>query len=125
MQGKIIYHENLHFFEIIFQGPITKEDLINTRIKAIQLANEKDCMRFLSNLANAFIDFNIHQIWTIPSEIDKVRDVFENNKYKLKGAIYSKYLDENLVFLEDVFYNNGLNLRVFQNKEQAIEWLTK
>ncbi len=121
MQGKIFYHEDLHFFEITFQGPISKEVLVNTRTKAIQIAYEKNCMKFLSNLENAFIDFSIHQIWTIPGEMEKVRVIFEKNKYKLKGAIYSKYIDENLAFLEDVFNNNGLNLKIFQNKDHSIK----
>lgn len=95
------------------------DDSIILQEFARDFGREHGCIRFLFDMTNAVITgefMDTFKVGTVP------RDA-EYEQIKQKTALLYSSLDDEIKFMEDVAVNRGYQLKVFDQREEAINWL--
>jgi hypothetical protein len=83
------------------------------------------CYSWLIDFSNARYKLNTLEILNLPSEVSTKMDILGGEKTKIRRAIVSISDRNDFIFLENAATNKGQNLRIFDNRENAIKWLRK
>ena len=97
------------------------DDSIKLQRFAREFGSKNNCNLFLFDLRKAEINGSLLDTYTaatVPEDVDK-------SQVKQKIAlVYNDKITEEEKFLENVAVNRGYNLRVFNQLEEAMKWLT-
>jgi hypothetical protein len=109
--------------EIVSFGKLTIEDFINQGKEAIELALKKNTNLFLADDSDIVGPVKISVIISLPDFWER----FSAPRTNRMAVLISKdeTLHEDFNFFENVCINRGWNVKLFDNKEDAIEWLLK
>lgn len=107
----------------VYSGEITKRDVMAATEKALSYATGRGPHRFLTEHKQATSLLSTMDIFDTPDQWEKA-DLNRLNSLAL--VIYETEGYENdILFYETVCRNRGWNVRVFDNYQDAHEWLLK
>ena len=106
-----------------YSGKINYDQLIQKVSESISNGKKKGINTYLIDNRNLKSDLSVTDIYNL-SRVFIEKGIYSFNKI---AVIYNTKTikNEDLSFFETVFQNQGLNLQLFTNKNQALEWLKK
>lgn len=116
-------NENLGFIEIVYTGALTKKDSDDSTAMALSLATGEGPHLFLSDLSGAHLKLSVNDLYTIPHQWEAAR-AGRNNSLAII-APQKTVSPEDSQFFQDVIYNRGWDVRLFETRQAAIDWLTQ
>ncbi len=123
MPYKINYLEKEEIVEVVSFGNLTIVDFMNQGKEAIELALEKKTNLFFADDTDVVGPIDISVIISIPGFWDR----FGAPRTNRLAVLISKdeTLHKDFIFFETVCLNRAWNVRLFEKKEDAHEWLLK
>jgi hypothetical protein len=100
---------------------VRPEDALEVERLTANLHDELGCRRFLIDMTKARIFSSTMSTFTASNPPEELRVILR----KVRVAALYTGLSEDHRFLETVAVNRGLTLRVFDERDEAIRWLTR
>jgi hypothetical protein len=122
-QTQYLVEENI--IETKLYGDINHNDVLKFIDDCIDIALKNKCYSWLIDYSNARYKLNTLEILNLPIEVSAKMDVLGEEKQKIRRAIVSITDKGDFIFLENAAANKGQNLRVFDTRGKAIEWLQR
>ena len=121
MTWDVRYLDDTNIIYIVNKGASTNQDYEEQTIKALELAKEHNTHLFLTDNSEATNKAAILEIFYLPALYDKL-GAYKINKL---GVIVpnTPYKNEDYKFYETLCKNRGWNVKLFHDKDDAIEWL--
>ncbi|MDD5361932.1 MAG: hypothetical protein PHN88_07345 [Ignavibacteria bacterium] len=123
MAWQVKYLEDLQIIETIFSGYMKKQELFAAIESAIAESQKMNATKFLSDCSCLEGGHSLFDLY------EKANELFSSGLSKnLKEAIILPALSiqhDKVDFWKTVSNNLGFNVRVFQDRDEAIEWLMK
>ena len=120
MSHQMRYDADQQVVWVVFAQQVTVDDLLAATTDALKLAQEHGTYRFIYDVCECSVDDSMASVYEIPSRIQELNPSPYNRiavLYKDDVAIYE--------FIENVARNRGLNIRKFEDVEEAHRWLAK
>jgi hypothetical protein len=125
MPWQTIVHTDLPIIETTYSGRLTKNDLSDAVRENLSLAHTHNRTRFLGDCTNLNGGHTIIDLYFLAKEVS--REVSLNfGPYLLKEAILIPSIPsmiEKINFWETIGQNGGFRVRVFRERQSAIDWL--
>lgn len=121
MPVKINLSENNNYIELIYNGSIVNDDLLYSLNKGLELMNESGINLFLADCREMTAAHSILDIFT------KVQMYLDKGISKdIKEAVIlpeSSETADKIKFYETACLNRGFRVKVFNEKDEALNWL--
>ncbi len=101
-----------------FEGNLNRNSMRPYLAEVVKMANRHVCHRFLNDLRKAIVEFTVTDFYEI-----SMRSVSGEFDRSWKRAIVVVEATSDLAFFETVASNRGLILKVFEDMDEALEWL--
>jgi hypothetical protein len=121
MKWEFCYHEDHNYLEVIISGPLTSHELNQMAVERWSKLRELNCKKVLFDFTQITSMLATVAIYHRPEETEKIGILRGNRTAAVVPDIYWK----DFKFMETVYQNQGFDLNVFNNKEDAINYLTK
>ncbi len=112
------YDSELDYLTLCVSGEVTLERIRELAPKVSGILKKNNCLRFINDMSVATINVSIGQMYSSPKVMDEsgiTRDI------KRALVVPSDFKDA--VFLENLTFNKGHNLKIFKNIDNAKLWL--
>lgn len=122
MPWSLTLHEPEHFVEIIYQGTVNQTDLKKSAEDSLALARSHAVTRVLADCRELEGGHSMADLYFLSDWLVKMQ------AYKLREAVLlpvSAMASDHARFWETTCINRGLNVKVFDSRDAALEWLTK
>lgn len=123
MSNCVTFRKDLGIVEIVFRRNIDTQDLEESTVNALQLANDRDLTLFLIDISEAGLEAPLVDVYDLA---DKRYEEAGANR-KNRAALVSSSTEKSLKlaeFYQHVCMNRGWMVKVFLSQEKALEWLT-
>lgn len=123
MSNCVTFRKDLDIVEIVFRRNIDTQDLEESTVNALQLANDRDLTLFLIDISEAGLEAPLVDVYDLA---DKRYEEAGANR-KNRAALVSSSTEKSLKlaeFYQHVCMNRGWMVKVFLSQEKALEWLT-
>jgi hypothetical protein len=118
------YNSVENLVEMAYTGPGSLEEMYRGASELVALAGEHDCHRWLIDFSDFPITgLNPSKMVRFSEDLAKILEPLGSKKHRVRRAIVITYNEPNIRFLETTSYNRAQNLKVFDNRQSAIEWL--
>lgn len=121
MPWQVDYLTNEDAVTVTVSGPVTLEDFVGIHAAGIAMAREHDTRRILIDALGMIMAIPPTQLYGLPILLEE-KGLTRGHKVAIVVTDHARP-DENLSFLETVFYNRGFPLRVFTETPEALAWL--
>jgi hypothetical protein len=120
MPWKIEYDHDLKNIEIHYEGTLTPDELLAAVHATIALAKERQTRLILTNLTKMEGGLSIVDLYDLADLL-----VALNLGHFKEAVLYSRLSAsrQDVAFWETVCINRGLAVRVFTDRQEALEWL--
>jgi len=118
MKYNVIYNQEYNCLIGKFVGDLNMESVKEYAKEISKMAKIHDCKRFVNDLREATILLSLANFFDAPSIVSI--DVFDRS---WKRAIIVKEKLDKLDFFETTSINQGFNVKIFHNMNEALEWL--
>jgi len=125
MSFEILVSEQGKVLETRLSGDIIYREILEFVDRMIKLTMEKDTTSWIIDYTHARYRLNTLEIHDLPGEIFRRMEVLGDKKRRVKRAIIRINDVKDFSFLEAVSFNRGQNVRVFDNRQDAMSWLNK
>ena len=106
----------------VYVGTITKQDALDSAQEALRRATGRGPHLFLTDVLDADSELTVFDIFDVPSHWEAIGS---NRRSKLALLVPARGpMWEDSRFYETVCREEGWNVKVFSDKEEAIDWLT-
>ena len=114
----------LGIVEVIFTGTITAQDMRASTAEAIALQKRTGAVNFLLNADGWDLKASLVDIYDLPTKTYWQEDLDRRTRIAvmLPHAASAK---QGALFYSDASRNRGWNVRVFDDRAAAVEWLSK
>ena len=122
MTSTLEYNSKLNIIEIVHAGRTTKADLTAGTTKAIALSKEKGIFDVLIDTTEIELAASLFDIFNLPAK----QYVEEALDHRIRIGLIQPKLSkekENAEFYEIACVNRGWLVKIFLNRNDAIEWL--
>ena len=119
MKWKFNYHRDHDYLEVIVSESISSSELNQMAIERWDALLNLNCHKILFDFTRITNMLSIIDIYKRPEESEKVGVLRTNRTAAVVPEIYFKEFQ----FMETVYQNRGFDLNVFNNKEDAINYL--
>lgn len=124
MNFHVEYLEEQGIIKSTVEGDVFKKEMVIAQTKVRELILKTKCYFLLDDFINATFKIPIFEINDMPKETTEFKvEMKKEGLFQLREAILVAKIDEDIRFIENVFNNNGLPIKVFTDKNQAMEWL--
>ena len=123
MTHTVTYNPVLGVIETVAHGNLTLREAKDIISEITQVAAEKDCFLCLSDYRNATIDMSTLQIHDLPRILSDLVISFGLRPSKFKRAIIAEKNSRDFRFFETVTLNQGQQIRLFHDLDEAKQWL--
>ncbi len=123
MEVELEYLEEYGIIKTIIRGDIHEKDMLEARAQVREFVANRKAHLFLDDLREAKFLSSVIEIYDMPKKAEMGNRLMEGDGYLIKGALLVKQIDDAYKFLDNVFNNRGLKLRIFTDLENAIKWL--
>jgi hypothetical protein len=121
MSYEITFIEKNGVVAIYNKGEIDYDELAKQSQEAIKLGREKNSRLFLTDFSNVEVNANMLEIFKFPgmyeqsgmSKLSKIAVVVSKKELKT----------EKMSFYDDICVNRGWQIKIFLQKDLALEWL--
>jgi len=122
MPWDVEYLADEKIISIVNEGSVTYKDYEEQTIKALELEKKHNMHLFLSDNSKATNTATVFEIFHLPSLYDRLGA----QRINKLAIILPKppYNNEEYEFYETICINRGWNVKLFQDRQSAIEWLT-
>jgi hypothetical protein len=121
MPWSVMYNPELHIIEIVYTGIITLDDIKEEIDASMALGKKEDTNKFLTDARDIDLKASVFDMHSIP------RLFAAKNAERLgKEAVLlpeSPEAQDAIYFYETVCKNAGWRIKVFSEREEAIDWL--
>lgn len=121
MKWEFCYHEDQNYLEVIISGPLSSRGLNQMAVERWNKLRELNCRKVLFDFTRITSMLATVAIYHRPEETEKIGILRGNRIAAVVPDIYWK----DFKFMETVYQNEGFDLNVFNNKEDALNYLTK
>lgn len=118
MTHRLIYNRDSDCIELTVEGVFTMERLKRIAPEVAKLSEESGCQCILNDMSAATIDISLGEVYSSPQEMDNSGILRTTRR-----ALVVPHDFDQAAFLETVTRNRGHNLKVFRDRESALEWL--
>ncbi len=118
MSHIIRYNESGHYILLVVTGRFTIADLKHIAPKVAAVSGKKGCFRVLIDMRAAGVDLSFMDVFNGPRFIDEAGISRRTKRALVVPASFAE-----ADFLETVSRNQGQNLKVFRDPEEALDWL--
>lgn len=121
MPWKTIVHTDLPIIETCYSGNLTKSELFTAAHETLALGQEHSRHLFFGDCSDLRGNPSLFDLYLLAKEISS-----KAHSHKLKEAILLPKIPafiENVNFWETIGRNRGFMVRVFRDRNTAIEWL--
>lgn len=108
------------YVQIISKGEKSLESSIKLWTDAIKVCDENKCYKVLGLATSSKPPTTIESA----KHAELLHDFKVDHNYKIAWVEFNPDAVESIKFLENVLFNRGLNVKLFKNREEAIEWLS-
>lgn len=123
MPFSISYNADLAICEIVVNGIYNDHLDVEIRSAAQEIILKHDCYRLIIDCRAAELQTSTLSLLSSPDEIKEILSTMEIPAFRLKRAfVVSRDLDD-YSFIETVSVNRGLQVRIFQDMDEAVIWL--
>ena len=121
MPVKLEFSDDPHRIEITYSGTITESDYKQAIIDFVKFNSEKKCLLVLTDLRDMVVTPSILNVYDSINLFEKMGI----DKKTCEALIMpeNKFAADNIKFYEIACQNRGYNVKIFYNKEDAINWL--
>ena len=117
MSWQVDYQRNDKTVTVNASGPITLEDFVGIHAAGVAAARKHDTRQILIDARDMTMAIPPTQLYGLPALLEE-KGLTRGHKVAIVTSNHAKP-DENLSFLETVFYNRGFFLRVFTETQAA------
>lgn len=121
MKWELIYHKDLNYLEIIISGALTSHELNQLAVERWDKLQELNCRKVLFDFTQITSMLATVAIYHRPEETEKIGILKVN---RTAAVVPDEYWSD-FKFLETVYRKQGFDVTVFNNREDAINHLTK
>jgi hypothetical protein len=119
MDWEFHYRQEPNYLEIIISGPLSHDELNAMAIERWVLLRRFSCRKILFDFTQITSILNTVDIYSRPDQSEQIGVLRTNHSAAVAPQIYLKEFK----FMENVYKNKGFDLNVFDNKEDAIDYL--
>ncbi len=123
MAWKVAMDEENGFIHTVYSDTVTKNDILASTTETLKMLSGKGPQKFLSEWIDAISNLSTLDIFAIPGEWE----AFEASKGSVLALVVQKTTksQKDGKFYENACVNRGWRVRVFTQRNDAIEWLKK
>jgi hypothetical protein len=123
MVWKVAMDEENGFIHTVYSDTVTKNDILASTTETLKMLSGKGPQKFLSEWIDAISNLSTLDIFAIPGEWE----AFEASKGSVLALVVQKTTksQKDGKFYENACVNRGWRVRVFTQRNDAIEWLKK
>jgi len=117
-------YEEAGFIRLFYEGDANLKEMKAVIAQGVALAEEKDCVRVLSDFRAMKLNLSMMDLFSIPrNQISQSKEL-NIPFYKFRRAVVVPKADfENYKFFENVAVNRSHQVKIFTDPEDAISWL--
>lgn len=122
MAYTVTYLNDYNLIEIAYKDILNKKDLHHALEESAVVANTYQVFHFLADCTKLEGGHSVFDLYEIISFLDKM-----NLTHRMKEAIIfesNAQVIANVLFFETTARNRGFNVRIFTEREEALNWLT-
>lgn len=123
MAYTVTYNPGLGVIETTAQGKLTLREAKEIIFEIAKTAREQNCFLCLSDYREATMDMSTLQIHEIPDVLASIVSSLGLRPGQFKRAIIVEKSFEDFYFFETVTLNAGQNIKLFQDIDEAKNWL--
>ncbi len=120
MNWEFHYRQAPNYLEITISGPLSHDELNAMAMERWALLRRLNCRKLLLDFTQVTSVLNTADIDSRPEQLEHVGVLKTNHSVMIAPKVYFKEFK----FLETVCTNRGFDLNVFDNKEDAVNFLT-
>ncbi|MGB5216856.1 MAG: hypothetical protein WBN66_01030 [Smithella sp.] len=111
------------FIHTVYSDIVTKNDILASTTETLKMISGKGPQKFLSEWINAISTLSTLDIFAIPGEWE----AFEASKASVLALVVQEGVksQKDAKFYENACVNRGWHVRIFTQRNDAIEWLKK
>ena len=116
MPDKVVYNRELGVIEVDSYGVVTRDDISGSIEKIQQIQREQGVNRLLVDTTRQD---------QIPNSID-ILEIFSNYPDDIQTVLLvegEQATEEDVYLVETVAVNRGKNIKIYRDREKALEWL--
>jgi hypothetical protein len=125
MPPTIIYNSELQILEVNILGDYFADEARQLILETIKMLEEHNCSRILVDARDSDMRLSTMEIFEAPQNISDAFAVSRVPIKKIKRAVVVKAGKEDPIFLENVVVNRGHRMKIFQDIDEAKDWLRK
>lgn len=118
MSHTLAYLPDEGYIELRVEGCFNLTRLKQIAPEVAKLSNESGCLHILNDMSNATIDVSVLDVYSNPQQMDDAGITRSTRR-----ALVVPENFEHANFLETVTRNRGHDLKVFFDRDEAINWL--
>lgn len=107
--------------EVTYSGTITDIEFRNAIAEFIRFNAEKKCLLVLTDLREMTVTPSILNVYDSINMFEKMG--IDNRTSEALILPENKFVEKNIRFYENACQNRGYNVRIFYNREDALQWL--
>jgi hypothetical protein len=123
MPFDIRYYENEYIIESNLLGDFDWQVMVNMVPALAKQIKEKECNRVLLDYRSGKINLSTLKIYDTPVKLKEEFEKYGVNLFALKRVLLINAIDSDHKFFETVMLNQGQTLKIFLDKDSAIQWL--
>lgn len=123
MDHTITYNSEKHIIETKVQGDLTEREADVLISEMAQLAMEKNCFLFITDYREATLNLSTIALHRVPQKVEEEARLMGIHPSKFKRAIVVSSHLKDFRFFETVTLNSGQNIKMFQDMNEALQWL--
>ena len=122
MAVTIAYSREIDCVVVTYEGEATPEEIQTTIRDALAMAVERQCRRFLVDATELeHRGGTLLDTYELPQDFEHFPDI---RKYKDAIILPRRQAEaQDLEFFETISHNRGYNVRVFTDRQSAVDWL--
>lgn len=107
--------------EVTYSGTITDVEFRNAITEFIRFNAEKKCLLVLTDLREMTVTPSVLNVYDSINMFEKMG--IDNRTSEALILPENKFVEKNVRFYENACLNRGYNVRIFYNREDALQWL--
>ncbi len=123
MSYEIRFMEENEVVVIENKGELTYDELVKQTQEAIKLGQGKNSRLFLTNFSNVKVQAQTMELFDFPKIYEQLGMTRTSRIAVVVSEIELK--TEELYFYETICLNRGWNIKIFLQRDQALDWLIK
>lgn len=121
MPVKLEFSNAPNRIEVTYSGTITESDYRKAIIDFVNFNSEKKCLLVLTDLRDMVVTPSILNVYDSINLFEKMGIDKKTSEALIMPE--NKFAADNIKFYETACQNRGYNVKIFYNKEDAINWL--